>query len=63
MVENISIGILDSEGINNNPLNDEPYSDEYKKWAKIWKEFPAYQEATSIIDTIKNNQIKFLRNI
>lgn len=57
MVENISIGILDSEGINNNPLNDEPYSDEYKKWAKIWKEFPAYQEATSIIDTIKNNQV------
>ena len=51
------IGILDPEGINNNPLTNEPYSNEYKKLALLWSKFPAYQEATTIIDSIKNNQV------
>lgn len=57
-----NIGILDSEGKNKNPLNDKPYSEEYKKWGKIWSQYPAYSSATQIIDEIKNNQIILLKS-
>jgi pre-mRNA-splicing factor ATP-dependent RNA helicase DHX15/PRP43 len=52
-----NIGILDPHGVNKNPLNDEPYSIEYKKLAKIWSTFPAYKIANDMIDAIKNNQV------
>ena len=48
------IGILDPEGKNNNPLTGKPYSDEYKKLARVWSTFPAYKKALEIIaDVIK----------
>ena len=37
-----NLGILDPQGINNNPLTDKPYSEEYKELGKIWSQFPAY---------------------
>jgi HrpA-like RNA helicase len=52
-----NIGILDPEGINNNPLTNNPYSDEYRKLGKIWSKFPAYKRAHEIINAIKDNQI------
>lgn len=51
------IGILDKDGVNLNPLTNNPYSDEYKKLANIWSKFPAYEDAENIINTIKNNQV------
>ena len=53
----MDIGILDPAGKNNNPLTDEPYSAEYKKWAKVWSKFPAYENAKTIIKDIQNNQV------
>ena len=52
-----NIGILDPAGINDNPLTGKPYSQQYKDLAKIWSTFPAYDKATEIIDSIKNNQV------
>lgn len=51
------IGILDPDGNNNNPLTNEPYSDNYKKLANIWRTFPAYENAEQIIDDVKENQV------
>jgi len=51
------IGILDPEGINNNPLTGEKYSDNYKKLAKFWSNLPAYKRVDEIIKTIHNNQV------
>jgi pre-mRNA-splicing factor ATP-dependent RNA helicase DHX15/PRP43 len=55
-----NIGILDPEGKNNNPLTDKPYSENYKKLAQIWKNFPVYQRAREIIQDIRNNQVLLL---
>lgn len=51
------IGILDPNGNNLNPLNNQPYSDTYKELAKKWSTFPAYERAEEIIDIIKSNQV------
>lgn len=51
------IGILDPYGHNENPLTHLPYSDEYKRLAKIWSKLPAYQNAHQIIDKIRDNQV------
>jgi pre-mRNA-splicing factor ATP-dependent RNA helicase DHX15/PRP43 len=51
------IGILDPDGINNNPLTNLPYSDTYRKWSKIWSKYPAYEKAEEIIEQIKDNQV------
>lgn len=55
--ENKNIGILDPEGVNNNPLTGEVYSDAYKSLAKIWSKFPAYSAAEDIIETLKAAQV------
>jgi len=47
------IGILDPEGNNKNPLNNESYSKDYKKLAKLWSNFPAYKGAKDYIKYIK----------
>ena len=52
-----NIGILDPDGINNNPLNDKPYSDTYKKLAKVWSKFPAYENINNTLELIKSNQV------
>ena len=50
-------GILDPDGNEINPLNNSKYSDEYKKLAKIWSSFPAYENAQNTIDIINKNQV------
>lgn len=52
-----NIGILDPAGINLNPLNNQPYSSQYKELAKKWSQFPAYHKAQEIISAIKDNQV------
>ena len=52
-----NIGILDPDGKNLNPLNNQVYSDTYKELAKKWSKFPAYERAEEIIDIIKSNQV------
>lgn len=54
---NEKIGIMDPEGKNLNPLTNKPYSSEYKRLAKIWSKYPAYEKADEIIDKIKTNQV------
>ena len=53
----MSNGILDPLGRNLNPLTNNPYSDNYKKLAKVWSKFPAYENSESTINIIKNNQV------
>lgn len=51
------IGILDPSGININPLNGELYSEEYRKLAKVWSNFPAYEKVHEILKALDHNQI------
>ena len=60
VIDNKNIGILDPFGINNNPINGEPFSDNYKRLAKVWSAFPAYQDVEIIINTIKDNQVTLI---
>jgi pre-mRNA-splicing factor ATP-dependent RNA helicase DHX15/PRP43 len=53
-------GILDYDGKNKNPLNNNDYSDEYKKLSNIWSKFPAYKDAKEHIKKIKDNQVNLV---
>ena len=53
----MSIGILDPDGKNPNPLNGEPYSERYIELSKYWRKLPAYEKATEIITHIDENQV------
>lgn len=53
-------GILDYQGLNNNPLTNLPYSDEYKRLAKVWSTYPAYQKKEEVLESIDQNQITFI---
>lgn len=55
--KNISIGILDPEGHNNNPLTGNEYSEAYKSLSKVWSKFPAYEGADNIIEQIKTHNV------
>lgn len=50
-------GILDPSGEKPNPLNNKEYSDNYKKLAKIWSQFPAYSQRENIINSVRENQV------
>jgi pre-mRNA-splicing factor ATP-dependent RNA helicase DHX15/PRP43 len=52
-----SIGILDPDGVNLNPLNGKEYSDRYRELAKVWRRLPGYERADEVIRVIKENQI------
>lgn len=52
-----SVGILDPDGKNFNPLTNQPYSETYKNLARIWSKFPAYDNPREYIDMIKNNDV------
>ena len=52
-----NIGILDPSGKNKNPLNDQEYSETYKKLAKTWSKFPAYENVNDTLKIINSNQI------
>lgn len=54
------IGILDPEGLNLNPLNNIPYSEQYKELSKKWSNLPVYKQRFNIISSIKNNQITII---
>jgi HrpA-like RNA helicase len=56
-MSNNNVGILDPDGVNDNPLTKQPYSDTYKELAKGWSSLPAYQNAHQNIDQIRNNQV------
>jgi pre-mRNA-splicing factor ATP-dependent RNA helicase DHX15/PRP43 len=53
-------GITDIEGINPNPLNNEPFSQEYKDLAQVWSKLPAYEKLDDIYKSIVQNQITFI---
>jgi len=52
-----SIGIYDKNGVNLNPLNNAPYSDQYKLLSKFWSSLPAYDFIDKCIESIKNNDV------
>ena len=54
------IGIFDPRGINNNPINDKKYSDNYKLLSKNWTVLPAYTKANEIINSITDFQLTFI---
>lgn len=53
----MSVGILDKEFNNLNPLNNLPYSEEYKKIFNKLIELAAYEDRFKVIETIQNNQV------
>lgn len=55
-----NIGILDPLGMNLNPLNERPYSEEYKKLAEFWSNLPVYKRSKEIINDIIKNQVIFV---
>ena len=52
-----SIGIYDINGVNLNPLNNAPYSDQYKLLSKFWSSLPAYDFIDKCIESIKKNDV------
>jgi len=52
-----SIGIYDKDGIKLNPINNAPYSDQYKLLSKFWSSLPAYDFIDKCIESIKNNDV------
>lgn len=52
-----NIGILDPDGVNNNPFTNKTYSEEYIKFSKKWRKLPAYENAKQHIKDIINNQV------
>jgi len=57
---NNKIGVLDPEGINPNPLTNQPYTDDYKKLAKVWSGYPTFAKADEVLKSISANQIIFI---
>jgi pre-mRNA-splicing factor ATP-dependent RNA helicase DHX15/PRP43 len=53
----MSIGILDPDGTNPNPLTGEAYSEKYRELSAKWREFPAYQKVNEILKAIKDNNV------
>ncbi|XWV25966.1 HrpA-like helicase [Tupanvirus soda lake] len=57
---NDKIGILDPDGKNNNPLTNEPYSDDYRNLGKVWSTYPAYEKYKEILETLNDYQLTFI---
>ena len=51
------IGILDPDGKNVNPFNQQPYSEDYKKYSEKWRKFPMYEKRDAALKIIKENQV------
>ena len=51
------IGIFDPEGKKINPLNGQPYSDQYKLLAKMWSTLPGYEYLKELVVSIKENDV------
>ncbi len=54
------IGILDPEGINNNPLTNKSYSETYRKEAESWSKYPTYEKRNEIIKDLLSKDIDVL---
>ena len=61
-VNNWEIGIFDPEGINQNPLNSQPYTPEYKTLSKFWSRLPAYGMGKQIVETIQSNDVVLIKS-
>ena len=57
-----NIGILDPEGINNNPLTGLPYTEQYLNLSKIWSKFPVYKKRNEFINAISKNQVLLVKS-
>ena len=60
--ENIN-DILDSKGLNNNFLNDKPYTNEYIELGSRWSQLPMYKDVEStekFFNLLHNNQVILL---
>jgi HrpA-like RNA helicase len=56
------IGIFDTKGKYNNPLNNLPYSDEYKLLTNMWKNLPAYKKGKEIVNSIIDNDVILIKS-
>ena len=54
------IGVFDLTFEKTNPINDKPYSENYKKLASMWQALPAFQHRELIIKEIVKNQVTLL---
>ena len=52
-----NIGVEDPNGININPLNNQPYSTKYVELSKIWTEKIVYKNRQKLYDVFPNSQI------
>lgn len=59
---NNKIGIFDPKGKHKNPLNDKPYSDEYKVLANMWSNLPAYKKGKDIVKDIQEQDIILIKS-
>ena len=59
---NDKIGILDPEGNNINPLNNKPFSDNYKILAKKWSVLPTYKKSKEILKHISKKNILLIQS-
>ena len=53
----MNTGIFDPEGKNINPLNNLPYSDEYRNLSKMWSNLPGYKMAKQVVQSIEKNDV------
>lgn len=58
--EKNKIGIMDPEGKNLNPLNNKEYSEKYKNLSKLWSNYPAFDAAKTVFNSIDKNQLTFI---
>ena len=54
------IGILDPLGSHNNPLTNQPFSNNYKNLSNIWTNLPVYSLAEKFIKLFQKNQVFLL---
>lgn len=47
------IGVLDPEGENINPMNNQPFSEAYKALGKVWSSYPSYSKADEVLGSGK----------
>ena len=59
---NNKIGIFDPKGKHKNPLNDKPYSDEYKVLANMWSNLPAYKKGKDIVKDIQEQDVILIKS-
>lgn len=54
------IGVLDPQGLNLNPMNGEPYSDQYRALGKVWSSYSAFEKAEEVLQSMDSHQLLFV---